>query len=582
MRIKRLKVNGFRSLVDFDIVFDDGLTVIVGENDSGKTSLIDCLKVITQGQQVTFDDISYQEDKLLIEIEIENFTYRRIYQKIDNKVAEVSFDAIPSQAYITEVYQYLSDERLDIDNSETKIYIKDKAQQLGLTTRANSNIATLKASILTKIENSEENLTVGNAKFPSYKNIQLDGRQFENTSSFFKEVFLKEKQQTIWQEYIGESITIEDFVETKIQEYASSISSQLHDLGIVDKMRIFLPDLTDVKIDLMHQPRNLTIEAKVIFLENGNEINIDNKGDGTKRRITMALLEYKKDKDQASFIDDGQPVYLLDEPDTHLHIKAQMDLLKTVEEFALSGSQVILTTHSPFIMNSVKPSQVRLLNRYKNNTSVIFLKEDPSAITQSMRALGIENTHLFFSRQIILVEGETEENFISSHYLARTQRTISSGLIKIINAQGIQNIPGFAKAILELHGSEEIYVLYDNDASQELLDLIKSLNLSEDQKFQIGEREFEDAFQSNVLYQCWVKYHDKCGKMPPESWSAQNIENLRTSCIANGKKFSEELKSLNKGGKKMTKPLFGQSLGAYIKPDELPEIITKIFSHLLK
>ncbi|GBO55325.1 hypothetical protein APA_3375 [Pseudanabaena sp. lw0831] len=577
MKIKRLKVDGFRSLVDFEITFDENLTIIVGENDSGKTSLIDCLKVITQGRSVTLDDITYGKDQLTISIEIDDSIFNRVYERSNNSIREISFHELPTPASLDKILERLNSNQ---SNEQDKDYIFETARRFGSTVRANSNLDNLKNGIIEKIGNRTENLVIQNATFPRFNNIQLDGRQFENISDFFKEVFIKEKQSSIWQERIDENSTIEDFVKDRISEYSTEISQQLEELGILDKMRIFLRDLTDVKIELICQPRNLNIEAKVIFLENGNEINIDNKGDGTKRRITMALLEFKKEKSLVP--GDDKTVYLLDEPDTHLHVKAQIDLVNTVEAFALSGNQVILTTHSPFIMNSVKPSQVRLLSRYRNNTSVVFLKENPLAITQSLRSLGVENTHLFFSRQIVLVEGETEENFISSYYLARTQRTISSGLIKVINAQGIQNIPGFAKAILELHGSEKVYVLYDNDASEELVSLIRCLNLPECQNFQIGHREFEDAFDSLVLYRCWVEYHNECGRTHPNTWCVDAIENLKSECTTSEdkNKFSKALKSLNQGGKKMTKPLFGQALGTYITSEELPLIIGNLFTLL--
>lgn len=577
MRIKRLKVDGFRSLVDFEITFDEGLTIIVGENDSGKTSLIDCLKVITQGRSVTLDDLTYGKDQLTIEIEIDDSIFNRVYERSNNSIREISFHEIPTPASLDKILERLNSNQ---SNEQDKDYIFETARRFGLTVRANSNLDNLKKGILEKIGDHTENLVIQNATFPRFNNIQLDGRQFENISDFFKEVFLKEKKSSIWQERIDEDFTIEDFVKDRISGYSEEISQQLEDLGILDKMRIFLRDLTDVKVELICQPQNLNIDAKVIFLENGNEINIDNKGDGTKRRITMALLEFRKEKSLVP--GDDKTVYLLDEPDTHLHVKAQIDLVDTVEAFALSGNQVILTTHSPFIMNSVKPTQVRLLNRYRNNTSVGFLKENPSAITQSLRSLGVENTHLFFSRQIVLVEGETEENFISSHYLARTQRTISSGLIKVINAQGIQNIPGFAKAILELHGSQKIYVLYDNDVSEELAELIRCLNLPECQRFQVGHREFEDAFESQVLHRCWVEYHQECRRNPPNTWCVDAIEKLKNECTTSEdkNKFSKALKSLNQGGKKMTKPLFGQALGTYITSEELPLIIGNLFTFL--
>ncbi len=577
MRIKRLKVDGFRSLVDFEITFDESLTVIVGENDSGKTSLIDCLKVITQGRSVTLDDLTYGKDQLTIEIEIDDSIFNRVYERRNNSIREISFHEIPTPDSLDKILERLNSSQ---SNEQDKDYIFETARRFGLTVRANSNLDNLKKGIVEKIGDNTENLVIQNATFPRFNNIQLDGRQFENISDFFKEVFLKEKQSSIWQERIDEDSTIEDFVKDRISGYSTEISQQLEELGILDKMRIFLRDLTDVKIELICQPRNLNIDAKVIFLENGNEINIDNKGDGTKRRITMALLEFRKEKSLVP--GDDATVYLLDEPDTHLHVKAQIDLVDTVEAFALAGNQVILTTHSPFIMNSVKPTQVRLLNRYRNNTFVGFLKENPSAITQTLRSLGVENTHLFFSRQIVLVEGETEENFIGSHYLARTQRPISSGLIKVINAQGIQNIPGFAKAILELHGSEKIYVLYDNDASEELAELIGCLNLPGCQRFQVGHREFEDAFESQVLHRCWVRYHQECRRNPPNTWCVDEIEKLKNECTTSEdkNKFSKALKSLNQGGKKMTKPLLGQALGTYITLEELPPVIGNLFTFL--
>ncbi|MDA1045693.1 MAG: AAA family ATPase [Verrucomicrobia bacterium] len=41
MKIKDLTVDGFRCLLGFEVRFEDDLTVIVGENDAGKSSLIE-------------------------------------------------------------------------------------------------------------------------------------------------------------------------------------------------------------------------------------------------------------------------------------------------------------------------------------------------------------------------------------------------------------------------------------------------------------------------------------------------------------------------------------------------------------
>ncbi len=46
MIIKKLKIRNFRNLESFDINFDDKLTVLVANNSSGKTSILDAISII--------------------------------------------------------------------------------------------------------------------------------------------------------------------------------------------------------------------------------------------------------------------------------------------------------------------------------------------------------------------------------------------------------------------------------------------------------------------------------------------------------------------------------------------------------
>lgn len=579
MRLRKLDVSGFKSLVNFSIKFDDGLTLIVGENDSGKTSLIECLKVVTQGRQVRPDDLTYGQDQLIIAVEIDDFIFERKYKKEKDNVMEESFNAFPTNAFIEKTRSRLNSENFDTSVEDNQAYIKETARIFGLTVRSNSNIDNLRAGILEKLNNSQDKIIIENATFPRFNNIQLDGKQFENVPGFFKEVFLKEKQASIWQETISENTTIESFVRSHLEAYSNDMSKQIEEKGILSKLRIFLKDLTEIKVEPIFHARDLNVDAKVKFLENGNEINIDNKGDGTKRRITMALLEFKKE--QTLIPNDSQTIYLLDEPDTHLHVKAQIELIETVKGFVSNGNQVILTTHSPFVLNAANPSQVRLLVKENNSTKIKFLKDDLASSAYVFRSLGIENTHIFFSRQLVIVEGETEEQFLHANYLARTQNTLSSGLIKIINVQGVQNIVGFSRGILEFHDPGKIFILCDNDISDDLAKLIAELGIPDEHKFFVGNREFEDAFSSEVLHRCWKTYHDECGRAVPDSWIPETIEQLRIKCSDGSQKFSKSLRELNQGGKAMTKPLLGKALGSYSNIDELPDPIHSLFSRLI-
>lgn len=567
MKIRKLSVNGFRCLLDFQVNFEDDLTVIVGENDAGKSSLIECLKVITQGRAIEFDDFNHDLNSIEISVVTEDFAFRKSYQRNDDLIEQNELVAVPTPDYISRVTSWLQSEELDTSIEENQDAIKNIARTLGIIVRSNSNIENLRNSILEKLDG--ENVEIEGASFPSFNNIQLDGRHFENVSGFFKEVFLKGKQTEIWDEKISDDKTIDEFVKETINNYSESIERSITDTGILKRMQMFLTDLTEVKIEPVYQKRDLNIDAKVKFLENGKEVSIDKKGDGTKRRITMALLEYKKE--QSLLEHDTSTIYLLDEPDTHLHVKAQIEFLDTVKGFSTNGSQVILTTHSPFIINAVNPKQLRLLENNDNFSKVRYLRQDVDISDRVLRSLGVENTYLFFSRHIVIVEGETEEQFLPSYFLKRFNDTLSSSLIKVMNCKGITNIPGFAGAIREIHNPNHIHILYDNDASPELSELIDRLDVPSERKYVVGEKEFEDAFSDEALYSCWSQYLTEAGKEIPSCWNVQSISSLRTNCRQSGRKFSKEIRSLNQGGKKMSKPILGNALAEYLDDDQLPQ-----------
>ena len=46
MWIRELRIKNFRKIEDLTVVFPRGLTVLVGENNSGKTAIIDALRLM--------------------------------------------------------------------------------------------------------------------------------------------------------------------------------------------------------------------------------------------------------------------------------------------------------------------------------------------------------------------------------------------------------------------------------------------------------------------------------------------------------------------------------------------------------
>ena len=146
---------------------------------------------------------------------------------------------------------------------------------------------------------------------------------------------------------------------------------------------------------------------------------------------------------------------------------------------------------------------------------------------------------------------------------------------------GVQNIAGFSRAILELHNPERIFILCDNDASPELQDLINRLSIPLQNKYFVGEKEFEDAFDSCLIFRVWSEYHVACSKALPPNWTTENIQTLKEQCLQSGSKFSKELRKLNEGGKALTKPILGSNLGERLNKSQLPLKLQNLIDNLI-
>ena len=71
---------------------------------------------------------------------------------------------------------------------------------------------------------------------------------------------------------------------------------------------------------------------------------------------------------------------LIEEPETYISIKSQISFSNYLgKQMAEKGTKVILTTHSPYILNNIKNENVRIVSRVGNNTTIITPDENMPA-----------------------------------------------------------------------------------------------------------------------------------------------------------------------------------------------------------
>lgn len=567
--IKKISVQNFRSLKDVSVEFEDGLNVVIGENDAGKTSLIDVLKIVFDNGIVDPDDFYNGADEIFIEVEFDDQIFSKRITKENNIEDKIK---VKKDTFIN-LKGDLESKFDSCDDSERRNLLSEPAHLFGFLLRSNTNLDNLKDKVLKEIDERlrDQNFIIDVTQNPEYAITFLDGSHFNDVNKFFQEMFFKDKSRNIWEEKIDSGETVNEWIDKNLNSFAEGLTAEIESLGIKKRISTYLPHFSDILIQPAFKPANLSIDLDVKFLkDDGNAILFEKMGDGTRRRVTMALLEYNGENKDVN-------TYIFDEPDTHLHVRAQMELLGILRNF--KDKQIIITTHSPFIMNAVKPQQIKLFSLDDTATKVESIDDEDIEVT--LNELGITNMNLFFSRKILVVEGHTEEKFIPLIYDKLFGHTLRSNLVKVIRAQGIDDVPRLSKVLSQFVVPNNVYILMDNDASQRSLNLMNKLKIPEDNVFKIGHKEFEDSFDVQIIYDVGKELIEQkecdCGTI----WTQKAITELKNDCLTNSKKFSEELVKLSSECLvNFEKPEFGIYLAKKCAADDLDEVLHTLFSKI--
>ncbi|MCD5401090.1 AAA family ATPase, partial [candidate division NPL-UPA2 bacterium] len=158
---------------------------------------------------------------------------------------------------------------------------------------------------------------------------------------------------------------------------------------------------------------------------------------------------------------DETNIILIDEPGLYLHAKAQGDVLKVLGKIS-KESQVIFSTHSPYLIDAKRLDRVRLiLKDDKNGTRIenkIHKGADIETLTPIITAIGLDISHDFSiaGKRNILLEGISDYYFLQA--LKKYTKTDEVNLIPCVGAQKIPQLVS-----LLIGWNLEFLAVLDND-----------------------------------------------------------------------------------------------------------------------
>ncbi|MDY6939900.1 MAG: ATP-binding protein [Cyanobacteriota bacterium] len=177
----------------------------------------------------------------------------------------------------------------------------------------------------------------------------------------------------------------------------SESPSKFEELKVMLKQ--IVPGVKDIGIKrakvTINRQRSIEVNGKLIpYEENqdliGQEVILDmNTGERLPARLisegtmlTLGLLAVLMHP-------DGPNLVLLDDVEQGLHPKAQRELMDVLKEILRSNEnlQIILSTHSPYIVDELKPSQVHVLNNTHGGFTVAKRLDEHPDIEWAKQAL---------------------------------------------------------------------------------------------------------------------------------------------------------------------------------------------------
>lgn len=488
MYIEKVYIKNYRIIGSAGVTFkcNKGINVILGENNSGKSAVIDALRLalsagvyrknifiktsdfhinkygeqadsinidiffneLTEEQATAFFMLTNGNDLKKAELHIEYNLY--IDKKGNQKVREdikggVALNSIPREIYDNINLLYLAalrDAESDLKPSRNGQLANilysvaktddDKERIIKAFYKANTDVTSDVAIKSVESIINRNLLNIEKDELQEKVRISLVDPTFESISSLIRIDYINNKLLRI---SVNDMLAIlKELGLSKADLRGKKICNLLS-----DKKHL------EVNLDNIVKYKELKqLHIKLLLLIKNQNSTISQNGLGYNNILHMATslgdLQEKPINEEISIL-------LVEEPEAHLHPQL-LDLLFNFFRKANNKSniQIFITSHSPSLVAKADINSIHILNSKSDSNSIVSMKDTALNDDEKLdlkRYLDVTKSQMFFARRIVFVEGISEA-ILLSEFANLLGKPFDKYSVEVVNINGVAFEP-FAK-----------------------------------------------------------------------------------------------------------------------------------------
>lgn len=527
------RIKNYKSIKDSGICYlDPRITVLAGKNEAGKTSILEALEDFNYNKNVNRDAKPLFDESLVPEIELSLKLNQEDLEKLSQRFGlqiKVSEPIMKITKKYPNVYD-ISKESLSIFTPDKPYIVKELHRLIPIVKENVTNLPIDENAIDANKHPNIQNYAPHYKEGMAAQDIEKTNKDIEalkllskdlNAIIEFEQGFSEFFERTLIPNFILFK-TFEDILPNQIPIAQAPQNPLLKDLSSISNLNfdIIQPSTDARKREKHREEINIKFSGdyKQFWSQDDSKLYITWESGilyfWIKEREELYKPEIRSKGRQwhlafyirvsAGTLKEKKNVILIDEPGLFLHAKAQKDILKKLEECS-DKSQIIFTTHSPYLIERDKLNRIRLVMKDEDGTKVekITAKADKETLTPILTAIGedLSSGIRVDKKNSIIVEGYSDYLWLMSFK-------------KLLNIQNELNFIPSVSADSEVYigsilfgwGLDPIFIL-DNDRKGN--DVKKKLNEKlaiEDKKIICIPEDREGAIENLFSDEDFKKY----------------------------------------------------------------------------